>query len=288
MIHILVPFDFSKEATHALNFATKLSTTYVKLHISLLHVVEYPLNANVGTLGGGLDPLSDYQSQVFFQDLIEQRKNDLDRIVDQYSSSRYSMDSFLQMGTVFREISTIITEKKPDLIVMGSSGTSGWEEFWIGSNAEKIVRHAPCPVITIKGETDPSKLKKVVFASTFQELDIVVAARIKNMQQVFDAEFYFVFINTPGDFKTSREANSLLEKFIKKFKFQDINTQIYNSLSEESGILEFADDIGADLIAMTTHGRTGILHLLTGSIAEDVVNHSKRPVWTLKTPYSKA
>lgn len=288
MIHILVPIDFSKEANHALLFASKLSTTYAKIHITLLHVVEYPLNANVGTLGGGLDPLSDYQSQVFFKDLIEQRKEDLDRMVDRFSSSRYSIDALIQIGNIFREISTVITEKKPDLIVMGSSGTSGWEEFWIGSNTEKIVRHAPCPVITIKGETDPEKLKKVVFASTFEDLDIVVAARIKNMQQVFDPEFYFVFVNTPGDFKTSREAFSLLEKFIHKFKFQNIHTQIYNSLSEESGILEFADDIGADLIAMTTHGRTGILHLLTGSITEDVVNHSKRPVWTLKTPSSKA
>jgi nucleotide-binding universal stress UspA family protein len=107
------------------------------------------------------------------------------------------------------------------------------------------------------------------------------------MQLLFDSEFYFVSITTPGDFKTSREANASLEKFIAKFKFENIHTQIYNSVSEESGILEFADDIGADLIALTTHGRTGILHLLTGSIAEDVVNHSKRPVWTLKTQSSK-
>ncbi|MCM0041333.1 MAG: universal stress protein [Algoriphagus sp.] len=288
MIHILVPFDFSKEATYALGFATKLSTTYVNLHISLVHVVEYPLNATVGTLGGGLDLLSDYQSQVFFQELIEQRKKDLARISDQFSSPRYTMDALIQVGNMFREISSVIAEKKPDLIVMGSSGTSGWEEFWIGSNAEKIVRHATCPVLTIKGETDPNQLKKVVFASNFQELDSLVASRIKNMQQIFDAVFYFVFVNTPGDFKTSREASSLLEKFIHEFKFQDIPTQIYNSLSEEAGILEFADDIEADLIAMTTHGRTGILHLLTGSIAEDVVNHSKRPVWTLKTPSLKA
>jgi nucleotide-binding universal stress UspA family protein len=107
------------------------------------------------------------------------------------------------------------------------------------------------------------------------------------MQLLLDAEFYFVFINTPGNFKTSREAFSQLEKFIHKFKFKDVHTQIYNSMSEESGILEFADDIGADLIAMATHGRTGILHLLTGSITEDVVNHSKRPVWTFRTIHPK-
>ncbi len=89
-------------------------------------------------------------------------------------------------------------------------------------------------------------------------------------------------INAPGNFTTIRAAQHRLHKFIQQFKFEQVRTEIYNSLSEEAGILVFADDISADLIAMSTHGRTGILHLLTGSISEDVVNHSKRPVWTLR------
>jgi nucleotide-binding universal stress UspA family protein len=287
MIHILVPYDFSKMAIHAFDFATKLSTTYSKLHITLIHVVELPLNANVGYMGGGIDPLSDYQNQVYFRELLELRKKELDQLKKKYTSSKYHLDAVVTVGNVFREITTVITDKKPDLVVMGSSGTSGWEEFWIGSTTEKIVRTAPCPVITIKGETDPSQLKKVVFASSFDELDVDLAARIKNMQQVFDAQFYFVSINTPGNFITSREAQHRLDKFIHRYKFVQVHTEIYNSLSEDAGILEFADDIGADLIAMATHGRTGMLHLLTGSIAEDVVNHSKRPVWTLKTTPQK-
>jgi nucleotide-binding universal stress UspA family protein len=288
MIHILIPYDFSKMATHALDFVTQLSSPYTNLHLTLIHVIEYPLNTSVGTLGGGMDPLSDYQNQVYFRDFVEQKKVKLERIKDKLSSPSYSIDTRVAVGVIFREISQVIEELKPDLLVMGSSGTSGWEEFWIGSTTEKIVRTATCPVLTIKGETDPQSLKKIVFASNFKEMDVGVAARIKTMQLLFNSEFYFVSINTPGDFMTNREADATLEKFIAKFKFENIHTQIYNSVSEESGILEFADDIGADLIAMTTHGRTGILHLLTGSIAEDVVNHSKRPVWTLKTPSSKA
>jgi nucleotide-binding universal stress UspA family protein len=287
MIHILVPFDFSEKATNALEFATKLSKTYSKLHITLIHVIEFPLNTSFGTLGGGIDPLSDYQNQVYSRELLEQRKKELDQLKKKYTSPKYHLDAVVTVGNVFREITTVITDKKPDLVVMGSSGTSGWEEFWIGSTTEKIVRNAPCPVITIKGETDPSQLKKVVFASSFDELDVDLAARIKSMQQVFDAQFYFASINTPGNFITSREAQLRLDKFIHRFKFEHVNTEIYNSLSEETGILEFADDIGADLIAMATHGRTGILHLLTGSIAEDVVNHSIRPVWTFRATHPK-
>lgn len=250
-------------------------------------MVELPLNTNVGTIGGGIDPLSDVQNQVYFRELIEQRKIELEQLKTKFSSPSYHLDTMVQVGNVIREISTAIRDKKPDLLVMGSSGTSGWEKFWIGSTTEKMVRNAPCPVITIKGETDPSQLKKVVFAASFDELDVALAARIKNMQQVFNAQFFFVSINTPGNFLTSRTAQHKLDKFIHRFKFEQVQTEIYNSLSEEAGILEFADDIGADLIAMATHGRTGILHLLTGSIAEDVVNHSKRPVWTLKTTAQK-
>ena len=63
---------------------------------------------------------------------------------------------------------------------------------------------------------------------------------------------------------------------------QNYTINIYNDKVEEDGIIYFAQDIEADLIALATHGRTGLLHLLSGSIAEDVVNHAKRPVWTFR------
>ncbi|WP_332913426.1 universal stress protein [Algoriphagus boritolerans] len=105
---------------------------------------------------------------------------------------------------------------------------------------------------------------------------------MKRIQTVFDAQFYFVVVNTPGNFETTRESMNRIRTFVQKHHFENIKAEVYNSLSEESGIIEFADDIDADLIAMTTHGRTGLIHLITGSIAEDVVNHSKRPVWTYR------
>jgi nucleotide-binding universal stress UspA family protein len=54
-------------------------------------------------------------------------------------------------------------------------------------------------------------------------------------------------------------------------------------VTEEEGIIYFADSINADLIALATHGRTGFAHVLAGSIAEEVVSHSKRPVLTFVT-----
>jgi nucleotide-binding universal stress UspA family protein len=106
---------------------------------------------------------------------------------------------------------------------------------------------------------------------------------MKRLQHLLGAELYFVVINTPGNFETSRESIKRIRAFANKFDFNNVTAEIYNSISEETGIIEFAEDINADLIAMITHGRTGFLHLITGSIAEDVVNHAKRPVWTFKS-----
>ncbi len=70
--------------------------------------------------------------------------------------------------------------------------------------------------------------------------------------------------------------------FILENNITNYTIDIYNDKVEEDGIIFFAQDIGADLIAMATHGRSGLLHLLSGSIAEDIVNHAKRPVWTFR------
>lgn len=283
MISIFVPFDFSTSATHALNFATSLATNYSKINLTIFHVVEIPITTGIATMGGGLDPIPDFENQLFFKELIDMRKKQLMDLENQYSHSGFPVQAKLILGNAFKGISDAINEAKPDLVVMGSKGTSGLEEILIGSNTEKIVRTSPCPVITIKAETDVSKMKKVVFASDFRDSVEEVAFRIKRIQNLFDAQFYFVVVNTPGNFETTRDSLARIRSFVKKHHFENVKAEVYNSLSEESGIIEFAEDIDADLIAMTTHGRTGLLHLITGSIAEDVVNHSKRPVWTYKT-----
>lgn len=283
MIKVLVPYDFSETANYALSFATELSGNYPGIHISVLHILEMPSSTGLNTMGGGVDPMSDFQNQIFFIELLESRKKMLLDLEEKYQSSKFTLGTKLKIGNVFKSISDTIQEEDSDLVVMGSKGSSGIEEVMIGSNTEKIVRTASCPVVTVKAPTEVAKMKKVVFASDFRDSDEKVANRIKRIQAVFDAQFYFVVVNTPGSFETTRESMSRIRTFVQTHQFENIKAEVYNSLSEEAGIIDFADDIDADLIAMTTHGRTGLLHLITGSIAEDVVNHSKRPVWTYKT-----
>jgi hypothetical protein len=91
-----------------------------------------------------------------------------------------------------------------------------------------------------------------------------------------------VNISTPNNFSPSRIAEKRMQEFMAEFDFQNYSTHIYNDLNVEKGILHFAKDSNSDIIGMCTHGRKGLAHFFNGSISEDLVNHSKRPVITFK------
>lgn len=276
---ILVPYDFSKDAENAFDFARGLAAI-TKHHLKLVHVIEIPTAHSLGTMGGAETGYE--MNQVFVLELVERRKKQMEELEELYKNDDFSFSTKLILGNPYAGISKEITEIGADLVVMGSKGSSGLEELLIGSNTEKVVRHATCPVITIKDKRDPAKIKKIVFASDFQESSKKVVSKLKKLQEVLQAELYLVKITTPSLFENSRESLKKIHAFISENELQNVSVEVFNSSSEEEGILEYAQDIDADMIALATHGRTGFLHLLSGSIAEDVVNHALRPVWTMK------
>jgi nucleotide-binding universal stress UspA family protein len=281
MTKVLVPFDFSEQAQNALDFTTALAGKFDSIHIEVLHVIETPTSPSFDTMGGS-DLMPEMESQIFFIELMKRRKLQMAELEEQNAGKNYTFSTKIKLGNAFKHISESITEETPDLVVMGSKGIGGFEEILVGSNTEKVVRNANCPVLTIKEKTNPLAIKKIVFASDFREGQSEIGSKMRHLQEIFNAELYFVIVNTPGSFETSRESIKRINTFVKVYGFDHVKAEIYNSTTEESGILEFAEDINADLIAMATHGRTGFVHLITGSIAEDVVNHSSRPVWTFK------
>jgi len=277
---ILVPYDFSTEANYALNFAADLAKK-TKNKLELLHVIELPTPTSFSSYGEA-GTMSNETANIFMIELIDKRKKQMKDLEEEFEDAGFTFETKMVFGNPFAGISKEIVEIDADLVVMGSKGSSGLEEVLIGSNTEKVVRNASCPVITIKSEIAPSDIHKIVFASDFNEVPANVVARLKTSIEIIDGELHLVKINTPSMFEHSRTSMEKMEAFIKSFDLKPSSMKIYNAPSEEEGIVDYAEDIQADMIAMATTGRTGFLHLLTGSIAEDVVNSAKRPVWTMK------
>jgi nucleotide-binding universal stress UspA family protein len=193
----------------------------------------------------------------------------------------------LKVGNVFTHISEIITSYDFDLIVMGTQGVSGIEEMVIGSNTEKVVRTANCPVLAIRRCKENFDIKNLVIATDLENISGEFLGKINELQQVFGFNIHIVYINTPGNFRASSYIDAKLEEIQKKHLIENATLNTYNALDEEQGIREFAKKMKADVIAMTTHGRKGLASIMWGSISEDLVNQSVIPVMTFRTNIKK-
>jgi len=154
--------------------------------------------------------------------------------------------------------------------------------MFIGSNAEKVVRNSEVPVLIIKKDAGEFNVNKFVFASDFSDEIKKPFARVVDFANKFGAELELAMINTPSSFKPTHIAVDIMKKFVSNFTIDNYSINIYNDVNVENGILNFANHINADLIGVSTHGRKGIAHFFNGSISEDLVNHSLRPVVTFK------
>ena len=276
MKKILVPTDFSTQAEIAIDLAMQLANK-MGASIKLVHVYEYPMATAYTTLDiGGPDPIeSDYA-----REMMDHSRSQLDEQASIIAEKGVQVEQELKMGNPFVNLSEELKDENVDLVVMGSKGTAGIEGSIIGSNTEKVVRHAKCPVIAVKEPLTLDSIKTIVFASNFKEVDARLTIALKELQAMFDATLQFVRINTLNNFEPDSYSMRRMKRWVRENKFQEFTLRIYNDLEEEDGIIHYAEESNADMLAMGTHGRTGLGHLFGGSLAEDVVNNSKRPIWT--------
>jgi nucleotide-binding universal stress UspA family protein len=276
MKKILVPTDFSKEATKALDLAYELAKKK-KAEILLLNVVEYPSGDSFNTMGvQQVDPMAN----VYIVKMMDSANEKMDAVLADTKYADVEMSKIVVVGHPFSHISNAVAKQDVDLVIIGSTGTSGMAEQILGSNAEKVVRHSQCPVITVKNNVNPYLIKDIVFATDLSDSEEIAWDKIKDLQKMFGATLHLLRVNTPNNFTPDNVTIKKMKSMAEKHGFEDYKLHIFNHHAVEDGILYFAEQIDADMIAMVTHGRTGFMHLITGSLTEDLVNQAKRPVWT--------
>lgn len=274
MKNILVPCDFSEPAIHAFRFALDIAARS-KGNVRLFHVIELPaihdpIIMPVVTL-----------EQEFLKELKDKALARLSGMINEYAvPASVNATAAVDFGSPSRMVAEFAQEESIDLIAMGSHGASGVKEFFIGSNAEKVVRRSSIPVLVIKTYVG-TPVRNIVFPNTLEtEKQEDLIGKVKQLQSFFSARLHVLYVNTPTHFTADNITYGRLEAFAKKFGFTDYTLNVYNYPYEDSGIIQFADKISADLIAIGTHGRKGIAHFFNGSLAEDIVNHAQCPIWT--------
>jgi nucleotide-binding universal stress UspA family protein len=273
MKRILIPTDFSKYSIEALKVAAKIARKN-NCEIILLHILELP-HQGTDAIGSG----NSIPEIMFFKN---KAINKLEELMDADYLKGINVSEVIDFEKVPKGILEISKKNNVDLIVMGSHGTSGFQEIFIGTNTEKIVRLSDIPVLVIKNDAAKFKVSNIIFASDFSKEAKEPFKKMIKFAADFDSNLYLVMICTPNNFKTTATAEKIIHDFIADFTIENYSTHVYNDVNVEKGILNFANCVNADLIGMCTHGRTGMAHFFNGSIGEDLVNHTERPVLTFK------
>lgn len=274
MRKILVPTDFSECAEHAAEVAASIAKkTGARLYV--LHVMNIP----VYDRNDSFRSHANTAEGIFWMKLVRKRFNEL---FNKPFMKGVNAVEVIQFDGVYDTITSQAKEHEIDLIVMGSHGTSGAHELFIGSNTEKVVRLAECPVLTVKKRSENFDIKNIVFASNFYGEAKDNFAKLFKFINLFDAHVHLVKVVTPDHFETSEKTKNLMEEFTDEWKLKAYTVHIINERTIHAGIRYATTLVEADAVAMETHGRTGLARFFYGSQTESVVNHSSIPVLSVR------
>jgi len=275
MKRILVPIDFSKESMNALNAAHSIAVN-TDSDVLLLHIVEDP---NIETMKISGETHYDPMDNLFVKLLLDKTKERLEAIVNDPKMSDLNVSYKIEVGNPYSTIAKIIASHKASIIVMGSNGATGLQEILVGSVADKTVRYATCPVIVVKGECSLDNISDIVFATDLMDDQGQLIGDLKEIQAFFKAKLHILKIYN-SEWTTSAEVISRIKEFANEFELDNYSTVAKQSDDFGEAILDYAADIDAGMIAIGTHDRHGLLHLIASHVSKSVLNHAHRPIWT--------
>jgi nucleotide-binding universal stress UspA family protein len=298
--NILVPVDFSGMSAPTIETARRLANRFgATIHLVHVHEYYYP----VGFMApGAFVPVS---VPTFSEEAAQRVAGQLRALARKYGIS--AVNCYVQNETpVFNEICKVARQVDADLIVTPTHGYTGVAHFFEGSTAERLVQHSPCPVLVarergkkssrsaLNGKTSGninSILVPVDFSQcSFQALEYAikfaeqVAASLIVFHAVhigyaFTADGYAMYDLSTLTKAARKDAERQMEKFVRLAKFRGVKFETVVQVGPPvDEICAFAENRNVDLIITSTHGYTGLKHVLIGSTAEQVVRRAKRPV----------
>jgi len=288
---ILVPVDFSNPSRQALGTAVALAQRFgsrlAVAHVTRRnrpdsHIVAEQMGITFDTRRAGRAKLSEF---------IEREK------LGDLQPTRIVVD-----GVPFDEIAKAAKAWEADLIVIATHGYTGLKHVLLGSTAERVVRHAPCPVLVLRGREkrgtktafSPDKVRSILVPVDFSKSSLDAVSLALTVARKYKAELTLLHVieTLHPDLLidiTQSQRDARVAGHERLGKLADATKKAWPHTGRElrtghpvTTITALAKRTNADLIVMGTHGRTGLKRGLLGSVAERVVRHAPCPVLVVR------
>jgi nucleotide-binding universal stress UspA family protein len=269
MKKILVPTDFSACAQSSCMLAAELAEK-TGAEILLLHVaftsVDWPSL-----------PMKEREHYPETMARIDDAQIRLDNLRQHPIFRKRKVREFFTYGSAYTQILELASKEKVDLIVMGTYGTGEKDKGFVGSHAQKVVRHAPCPVLSVKQGFNGKIFKKLLFASDFDVSEAIHFSVLLKVANQLGVSMELLYVNTPLNFRSTDAIDAQIRKFLAEFPDESFKTTVYNDITPEDGLLNYAAGNDIDGFAMLTHGLKGKPCYQVG-VTETLTVHTDLPV----------
>ena len=269
---ILIPIDFSETSKIALEHAAHICEKFG----SSLHLLHVYTSINSSVLPN-LDAIGYDPNDKEIKTAIIEELNKIGSDFQEKHKVAYQIE--VKEGRISREINNTAKEIKADLIVMGTHGASGFEEFFIGSNAYRTVTSSVVPVLTIQEHAGPCGYDRIVVPVDSSAHTRDKISQVATFAKAFNSRVFIAGLITE-DHEEERNIFNLKIKQIEEY-LQGKNVLFESEIVHGDDIakmtLNHAEKMNANLIVIMTEqeANTG---LFMGPYAQQVVNHSKVPV----------
>ena len=108
--------------------------------------------------------------------------------------------------------------------------------------------------------------------------------KLTDFAHEFESTIHLLYVNTRSNFKSTQTIKKQIKKFMSASELKNYTLNIYNDINIEQGILNFSNNINANLICMGAHERKGISHFINSSLSDDLVHHTQKPIITYRLP----
>ena len=271
MKDIVVAIDFSKGSIHALEYAIELA--------NLTH-------ANINMVW--VDNLNG--TEVAFanesKELRNEAKGNFDELITKYKDKLVhgKLATKVRKGRVYQELANYAKQNDCCLMVVGTHGTSGFEEFWIGTDAFRIVSSIATPVITVKYNYEIQRgYRKILLPVYHTAQTLQKVAFAADLARATGADINILALNSSGIKSVERVVDDNVTKVEKHLDGKGINYVVdrINSKNIAADIIEHARKVDADLITIMTDIQDQASSILLGPIAQQLINYSPVPVLSI-------
>ena len=296
---IIVGTDFSATAAAAMDWAAELARQQ-GARIELVHAVMTPLSTPATFPAPGLVPSGDQLSA----EIQQAARDRLGQAAEALRQREISVDTYLGVGTPAQVILERAEETGAELVAVGTRGLSGLSHVLLGSTAQRAIQGSPCPVLAVHpGDSERHRPIRTILVPTDFSDDAERAIHTAlQLLAPLEQEARLILIhafNLPIEYTaygpiptsihflrdTGLEAERLLQEKAESLEREGMTVDWVAREGDPAAVIAHAaEERGADLIAIGTHGRSGLMHLLLGSTAERVVQHAPCPVMTVRRP----